>query len=66
MVVGYIKEEKLNGNLFRKIEVRNFDNNYVIAVDNKDNIKTKKKLVKFIKKLKIDAIVFSKSLENEF
>lgn len=66
MVVGYIKEEKLNGNLFRKIEVRNFDNNYVIAVDNKDNIKIKKKLVKFIKKLKIDAIVFSKSLENEF
>lgn len=66
MVVGYIKEEKLIGSLFRKIEVRNFDNNFVIAVDNKDNIKTKKKLVKTINKLKIDAVVFSKSLESKF
>lgn len=66
MVIGYIKEEKLIGKLFRKIEVRSFNDNYIIAVDNKNDIKTKKKLIKAIKKLKIEAIVFSKSLEGEF
>lgn len=66
MVIGYIKEEKLIGKFFRKIEVRSFNDNYIIAVDNKNDIKIKKKLIKVIKKLKIEAIVFSKSLEGEF
>lgn len=66
MVIGYIKEEKLIGKFFRKIEVRSFNDNYIIAVDNKNDIKIKKKLIKAIKKLKIEAIVFSKSLEGEF
>lgn len=66
MVIGYIKEEKLIGKFFRKIEVRSFNDNYIIAVDNKNDMKIKKKLIKVIKKLKIEAIVFSKSLEGEF
>lgn len=66
MVIGYIKEEKLIGKFFRKIEVRSFNDNYIIAVDNKNDIKIKKRLIKAIKKLKIEAIVFSKSLEGEF
>lgn len=66
MIIGYIKEEKLVSKIFRKIEVRSFDNNYIIAVDDKENIKVKRKLVKTIKKLQIEAIVFSKSLQGEF
>ena len=45
---------------------KTFNDNYIIAVDNKNDMKIKKKLIKVIKKLKIEAIVFSKSLEGEF
>lgn len=64
MIIGYIKEENLK--LFKGIEIRNFDNNYVIAVSKtkKDKSRVKKRLIKFIKKLGINALVFSKELED--
>ena len=51
MVVGYIKLENVSG-IFSKIigiEIRKFDNNYVIAIS-KDNNLVRKRLVKYIKK----------------
>lgn len=68
MTIGYIKEEILKNQFWRGIEIRIFDNNYVIAVSNKkkDKKKIKEKLARIIKKLGIDAVVFSKELEGDF
>ena len=68
MTIGYIKEEILKNQFWRGIEIRIFDNNYVIAVSNnkKDRKKIKEKLAIIIKKLGIDAVVFSKELEGDF
>ena len=68
MTIGYIKEEILKNQFWRGIEIRIFDNNYVIAVSNKkkDRKKVKEKLARIIKKLGIDAVVFSKELEGDF
>ena len=68
MTIGYIKEEILKNQFWRGIEIRIFDNNYVIAVSNKkkDRKKIKEKLARIIKKLGIDAVVFSKELEGDF
>lgn len=68
MKIGYIKEEILKNQFWRGIEIRIFDNNYVIAVSDKkkDKIRVKERLIKIIKKLKIDALVFSKSLQGDF
>ena len=32
MVIGYIKEENFNNNLFKRIEVKNIDNNYILSI----------------------------------
>ena len=66
MIIGYIKKENIGNRLFHRIEIRNFDNNYVIAISDKYRKREKQKLVKYIQKLKIDAIVFSKDFEEEF
>ena len=69
MVVGYIKEENIDSGIFQKIkgvEIRKFDNNYVIAISNKDKSWLKKRLVKNIEKLKIEALVFENQLEGSF
>lgn len=66
MIIGYIKEENIANKLCKRIQIRYFDNNYIIVLDSKNKLKIKRKLIKKIKKLKIDAIVFSKSLEGEF
>ena len=68
MTIGYIKEEILKNQFWRGIEIRIFDNNYVIAVSNKkkDRKKVKEQLARIIKKLGIDAVVFSKELEGDF
>ena len=65
MIIGYIKKENIGNRLFHRIEIRNFDNNYVIAIPDKYRKREKQKLVKYIQKLKIDAIVFSKDFEEE-
>lgn len=67
MIIGYIKEENLN-NIFSGIEIKRFDNHYVLTVSRKkkDKDKIKKRLIKYIKKLEIDALVFSKELEKRF
>ena len=65
MIIGYIKKENIGNRLFHRIEIRNFDNNYVIAISDKYRKREKQKLVKYIQKLKIDAIVFSKDFEEK-
>lgn len=65
MIIGYIKKENIGNRLFHRIEIRNFDNNYVIAIPDKYRKREKQKLVKYIQKLKIDAIVFSKDFEEK-
>lgn len=66
MVIGYIKEGKSAKKFFSGIEIQGWGNNYVITVFNKEKNRVKKRLVKYIRKLKIEAIVFSKELEGEF
>ena len=68
MVIGYIKEENFNNNLFKRIEVKNIDNNYILSISmqRKNKPTTKKKLIKYIQKFKIDTLVFSKELEENF
>lgn len=66
MVIGYIKKEQKIKNLFRGIEIRSFDNNYIITVYNAEKYRTKKRLVRYIHKLGIEAVVFSKELDGEF
>ena len=69
MVIAYIKEERLNNSFFQNfqgMEIGIVDNNYIIAIHDKDKKSIQKRLVKKIYKLKIDAIVFSKELEGKF
>lgn len=69
MVIAYIKEERLNNSFFQNfqgMEIGIADNNYIIAIHDKDKKSIQKRLVKKIYKLKIDAIVFSKELEGKF
>ena len=66
MVIGYIKQEKIESGFFPKIkgiEIRKFDNNYVIAISNKNKVKI---LARYLEKLNIDTVVFSRELENDF
>ena len=61
MVIAYIKEERLNNSFFQNfqgMEIGIVDNNYIIAIHDKDKKSIQKRLVKKIYKLKIDAIVF--------
>ena len=60
MVIGYIKIDNIESGFFQKIkgiEIRKFDNNYVIAISNKNRMKI---LAKYIEKRNIDTLVFSK------
>lgn len=69
MIVAYIKEERLNKSFFQNfqgMEIGFVDNNYIIAIHDKEKKSIQKRLVKKIYKLKIDAIVFSKELEGKF
>ena len=69
MVIAYIKEERLNNSFFQNfqgMEIGIADNNYIIAIHDKDKKSIQKRLVKKIYKQKIDAIVFSKELEGKF
>ena len=66
MIIGYIKKERKLKNPFQGIEIRSFDNNYIITIQNEEKNRVKKKLIKYIRKLKIEAIVFSKELEGSF
>ena len=66
MIIGYIKQEKIESGFFQKIlgiEIKKFDNNYIIAISNKNKIKI---LAKYIEKLNIVTLVFSKELDNSF
>lgn len=66
MSIGYIKKEKLNKNIFRKIDIRKYNENYIFAVDNIEKPKIQRKLTKYIKKLNIHTLVFSKELDEEY
>ena len=69
MIIAYIKEGRIENGILSRIlgiEVKNFENNYIITISNKNKKSVKQNLIKYIKKLKIDTIVFSKELENEF
>ncbi len=69
MVIAYIKEEKICEGIFQRIQgidIRSVDNNYIIAIHDKEKQSIQKRLVKKINKLKIDAIVFSRELEGQF
>ena len=69
MVIAYIKEERLSEGIFQKmqgLEISRLDNNYIIAIHDKDRKSIQKRLVKKIYKLEIDTIVFSKELEGKF
>lgn len=66
MIIGYIKREKLNKKIFRKIDIRKYNENYILAVDDIEKIKFQKRLVRYIRKLNIDTLVFSKELEVEY
>ena len=66
MIIGYIKQDNIESGFFQKIkgiEIKKFDNNYVIAISNKNK---KKILVKYIEKLNIDTLVFSNELDGDF
>ncbi len=65
MIIGYIKKEN-KINFFKCIEIRSFDNNYVITIYDDEKMKVKKKLLRYIQKLNIEAIVFSADLEGKF
>lgn len=64
MTIAYVKEEKKQKFFQKSIEIRIFENNYVLAVIDKNKKNIVKKLIKYIQKLKIDTLVFSKDLEN--
>ncbi len=66
MSIGYIKKEKLNKNIFRKIDIRKYNENYIFTVDNIEKPKIQRKLTKYIKKLNIHTLVFSKELDEEY
>lgn len=64
MTIAYVKEEKRQKFFQRSIEIRIFENNYVLAVIDKNKKNIIKKIIRYIQKLKIDTLVFSKGLEN--
>lgn len=64
MTIAYVKEDKRQKFFQKSIEIRIFENNYVLAVIDKNKKNIVKKLIKYIQKLKIDTLVFSKDLEN--
>ena len=66
MSIGYIKKEKLNKNIFRKIDIRKYNENYIFTVDNIEKPKIQRKLTKYINKLNIHTLVFSKELDEEY
>ena len=60
MIIAYIKQERMKNILWdkiRKLEVNLFNNNYIINLF-EFNDKTIIKLVKIIKRYKIDSVVF--------
>lgn len=63
MTIAYIKEERKT-NFFQGVEIENFENNYVITIYDKEKNRVKNKLVKYIKKFKIDTLVFSEDLKE--
>ena len=63
MTIAYIKEEKKT-NFFQWIGIENFENNYVITIYDKESKRAKNKLLKYIRKLKIDTLVFSEDLKG--
>lgn len=68
MIIAYIKQKRMKNILWdkiRKLEVNLFNNNYIINLF-EFNDKTIIKLVKIIKRYKIDSIVFSKDIDKEF
>lgn len=68
MIIAYIKQERMKNILWdkiRKLEVNLFNNNYIINLF-EFNDKTIIKLVKIIKRYKIDSVVFSKDIDKEF
>ena len=53
MIIAYIKEGRIENGIFSRIlgiEVKNFENNYVITIANKNKKYIKKNLIKYIKK----------------
>lgn len=68
MIIAYIKQERMKNILWdkiRKLEVNLFNNNYIINLF-EFNDKTIIKLVKIIRRYKIDSVVFSKDIDKEF
>lgn len=89
MVVGYI-DEKIKGNnlgdLFKNVEIKYFNNNYIINIYQNSNSITRrgninienekkkvakrekviKKVIKILKLYKIDTVVFSKEIKQDF
>lgn len=66
MTVGYIKENSAKAGICEKIkgvQIQSFNNNYVITIINQNK---KKALAKYIKKLQIDTLVFSKKIDEKF
>ncbi len=68
MVVGYIKEENFINRPFKKMQIKSYGSNYIIAISAKAKYQksVKPKLIKCIKRLNIDTIVFSMELQKEF
>lgn len=66
MCIGYIKKENLNEKIFRKIDIRKYNENYIFAVYDIEKTKFQKRIARYIKKLNIDTLVFSKELDGEY
>lgn len=66
MCIGYIKKENLNKKIFRKIDIRKYNENYIFAVYDIEKTKFQKRIARYIKKLNIDTLVFSKELDGEY
>ena len=66
MCIGYIKKENLNKKIFRKIDIRTYNENYIFVVYDIEKTKFQKRLARYIKKLNIDTLVFSKELDGEY
>ena len=66
MCIGYIKKENLNKKIFRKIDIRKYNENYIFAVYDIEKTRFQKRLARYIKKLNIDTLVFSKELDGKY
>ena len=66
MCIGYIKKENLNKKIFRKIDIRKYNENYIFVVYDIEKTKFQKRIARYIKKLNIDTLVFSKELDGEY